>query len=38
MGLTCTNWSTWHTYSQYIYDYDYTLPTSNLGLLTNDYY
>ncbi|KFE67525.1 NPP1 family protein [Hyalangium minutum] len=37
MGLTCTNWSTWSTYNQTLYSYGYTLPTSNVGLLTNDY-
>lgn len=39
MGLTCTNWSIFSldTYGQHIYGYDYKLPTSDLGLLTNDY-
>ncbi|XXF78842.1 hypothetical protein P2318_03515 [Myxococcaceae bacterium GXIMD 01537] len=38
MGLTCTNWS-WsslHTYSQNIYRYDYTLPTTDRGLMVSD--
>jgi len=39
MGLTCTNWDIWSldTYSQNIYGYDYWLPTSDVGLLVNDY-
>ena len=37
MGYTCTNWSTAHTYNQTTYTYGYTLPTSNRGLLTDDY-
>ncbi|WP_438017768.1 RICIN domain-containing protein [Sorangium sp. So ce315] len=36
-GLICTNWSTWHSYARERYGYGYWLPTSNLGLLTEDY-
>ena len=40
MGFTCMSWSisSPHTYGQHVYGYDYTLPASNLGLLTNDYH
>lgn len=39
MGYTCTNWSwwSWDTYTQSLYHYDWLLPTSDLGLLTNQY-
>lgn len=36
-GLICTNWSTLHSYARERYGYDYWLPTSNLGLLVEDY-
>ncbi|QDE94364.1 hypothetical protein BHS06_34410 [Myxococcus xanthus] len=38
MGLTCTNWSitSLHTYRQHIYGYDYTLPTSDRGLMIGE--
>lgn len=35
-GLICTNWSTFDSYTKHSYDYDYTLPTSDKGLLTSD--
>jgi hypothetical protein len=38
MGFTCTNWdiTSLDTYGQHLYGYDYTLPTSDVGLLTPD--
>ena len=37
MGLTCHRWFPAHSYGQSTYGYDYTLPTSDLGLLRDDY-
>jgi hypothetical protein len=36
--LTCTNWNTWNTYDRQKYGYDYSIPTSNLGLLVDNPY
>jgi hypothetical protein len=33
MGVTCTNWNTLDTYNQHGYDFDYTLPTTDDGIV-----